>query len=366
MAILLTDGQESVTLEKDKDARKDYYFELADILPPNDPLLSVTWGPSAGITVSDTDHNATDVVAWFSGGAQNTWGSSLATWVTVGGATGQFVVRFFIKEDAETISDLGSALFPNKFTAVANLRRDGLMVAAANHFAGIELGNQYLWSKMVAAEAEISHTLRVKFQPTTFFTTPPTQEQIDDLNGKPWEEDTAYDYDPDMFQGEMWGFIMANNSPLISVSSLRYVYPAPDLVSYEIPADWIRLDKRAGQVRIVPMSVASVPIQAYLLQLMGGGRVVPQMMHMTYVAGLTNAARDYPELVDAVKKLAMLKIIEDGFMPQSGSISADGLSQSISSDMTKYQDTIDAVLNGPKGSNGGLMTAIHGIRLGVM
>ena len=58
----------------------------------------------------------------------------------------------------------------------------------------------------------------------------------------------------------------------------------------------------------------------------------------------------------------MLKIVADAFLPQSGSISADGLSQSLSVDMSKYSEFIDEALNGPHGSNGGLMTKIHGIR----
>ena len=65
-------------------------------------------------------------------------------------------------------------------------------------------------------------------------------------------------------------------------------------------------------------------------------------------------------------KKAVLKILEDSFLPQSGSISADGLSQSLSVDMEKYHDMIDRTLNGGKGSNGGLMTAIHGVRIGVL
>ena len=58
-------------------------------------------------------------------------------------------------------------------------------------------------------------------------------------------------------------------------------------------------------------------------------------------------------------------IITDAFLPQSGSISADGLSQSLSVDVAKYYESIDLAIDGPKGGHGGLMSAIHGIRLGV-
>lgn len=366
MSIILPAGQTTVTIEKDKDARIYSSFDLIELIPPDDTLANVSWESGVGIVVDETSFSTNEVGAWFSGGTQNKWFSAVATWISSSGASDQFVVQVFIKEDAETVSDMGSALFPNKLTAVNDLRRDRLVLAAQTHFGGIELSSSYIWSKLIVAEAEVSRLLRVKLTPTAFFPLPPTQEQIDALDGMPWEEDPAYDYDPDMFQGEMWGFVMTNNKPLISVQSLRYIYPDPGLLSYEIPADWLRLDKKAGQVRIVPASVASLPISAFLMQVIGAGRVVPHMMHLTYVAGLANAARDFPDLVDVVKKVAVLKMIEDSFNGQSGSISADGLSQSTSIDTSKYEDSIDRILNGPKGSNGGLMAAIHGIRLGVM
>lgn len=367
MTISVAEGA-TITIEQDKDARKDYRFSLSGIIPADDTLLSVTWSAPTGITINETSHDATDAVAWISSpaGVQESWYACRATWLTAGGATDQFVVMLFIKKDVEAISGMGSALFPNKFTAVAQLRRDSLMLAAQNHFAGVTLDGAYLWDKLQAAEAQASRTLRVKFQPTAYFPLTPTSAQIAALGTMPWAEDPAYDYDPDMFQGEMWGFIATNNRPLISVTSLNYIFPSPNNVSFEVPAAWIRMDKKYGQVRIVPSTVASVPVSAFLMQIMGGARVIPHMLQLTYIAGLSNAAVDYPDLVDAVKKMAVLKIIEDSFLPQSGSISADGLSQSMSLDMSKYEDSIDRIFNGPKGSNGGLMAAIHGIRLGVM
>ena len=69
-----------------------------------------------------------------------------------------------------------------------------------------------------------------------------------------------------------------------------------------------------------------------------------------------------PEILDVIKKKAVLNVLADSYIPQSGSISADGLSQSMSMDISKYSDAIDDIINGPKGTNGGLMTRIHGIR----
>lgn len=365
MAIEVKEG-EVLWIEQDKDARTSYKFNLAQLLPDGDTLSSVTWTPPAGIT-TEGSFDDTETAAWISGGTASTWYACKVSWVSApSGAMGQFVLRVFIMPDAEIESEMGSALFPNKFTAVSHLRRDGLMVAAANHFSGIDLSSDYLWSKLQAAESEVAHTLRVRLQPTAFFPTTPMQDEIDALNGMPWEEDPGYDYDPEMFLGDKWGFIKTNNAPLISVSKLTYAYPAPAQLSYDIPLEWLRIDKKYGDVRIVPSTAVSLVLSGFLLQVIGAGRMIPQMMRLTYVAGLANAARDYPELVDAVKKKAVLKIIEDGYLPQSGSISADGLSQSMSVDMGKYEDSVDRILNGGKGSNGGLMAAIHGIRLGVV
>ena len=60
-----------------------------------------------------------------------------------------------------------------------------------------------------------------------------------------------------------------------------------------------------------------------------------------------------------VKRMASLKLLKTAFLPQSGSISADGLSQSSSVDVSKWQDEIDHDL-------GALRNAIHGIRFAVL
>ena len=91
-------------------------------------------------------------------------------------------------------------------------------------------------------------------------------------------------------------------------------------------------------------------------------RSIPDMVQVAYTAGLQNIQTEYPEILDVIKKKAVLNVLADSYIPQSGSISADGLSQSMSMDISKYSDAIDDIINGPKGTNGGLMTRIHGIR----
>lgn len=274
--------------------------------------------------------------------------------------------RFRLLVELANAAPTKSALFVRDFV-ISDLRSDQLYLAAQSLLPSVAFSDDYLWSKVIAAESAISHDLRVKFCPTKFFPRTPTSDQIAALNGMPWAEDSAYDYDPEMYRSDRWGFMAIRNAPVISVEELRYAYPSDSDLNYVIPLDWIKLDKKYGQLRLVPTSNGSMALlNGYVLQLLGSARTIPHMLNLTYVAGLENAARDYPELLDAVKKLAVLKVIEDGFIPQSGSISADGLSQSMSADMGKYHDSIDLILNGPKGSNGGLMSAIHGVRMVVM
>lgn len=263
---------------------------------------------------------------------------------------------------------LPSLLFPDPAAAIAKMRRDRLMIAASGAFPAVELDDEYLWDKLRAAESEMAHELRVPLVPTAFFPDTPTDAEIAALNGKPWGIDPGYDYQPaDFAFNDKWGVIKLRNKPLHSVSRIRFAYPGGPTANYDLPLDWVRPDKKYGVIQFVPSSSAfAAPLNAFVMQAIGMGRTIPLAIQLTYVAGLQDAHLNFPELIDAILKKAALKIVEDAFLPASGSISADGLSQSMSNDMDKHHDTIDRILHGGKGSNGGLMAAIHGIRYGVM
>lgn len=354
---------ESPVASQDKDAHRAYIFDLTRLIPADDSIAAVAWTIPTGIVKDGQSLAGNVATVELSGGTVSTWYAVVASWVTVGGLQDQFVLRLFIKADAESLSGLGTALFPNRFTAVARLRADRLLLAAAGALPKISVSDDYLWDKLRAAESETQRELRVFFAPTTMFPDQPTQAEIDALMGAAWAIDPGYDFGPENFYGDKWGLIVTRQKPIISVTSLRMIYPSPGAVDFTFPAEWLRLDRKYGHIRIVPTSTLSLAsLSASVMQLFSS-RVLPQAMEVRYVAGLENATRDYPELVDLVLKRAALKIIGDRFLPQSGSISADGLSQSFSSDMGKHYESIDIIMNGPKGSNGGLMTAIHGIRM---
>jgi hypothetical protein len=277
-----------------------------------------------------------------------------------------FVKRFRVHVEAASVVPR-SLLFVRDLI-VDELRADRLVMMGQTFFAGVTLTDDFLWEKVKAAESEIARTLRVPLVPTQFYANPPDAPTLATLApGMPYAVDPAYDYDPDFFTGEKWGFLVLRQKPLISVGKIRFVYPSPTIGFYDIPGDWLRIDRKYAHIRFVPASSPFVaPLNAFILQALGGGRTIPFAIEVNYVAGLTDPWSTYPELIDAVKKTAVLKIIEDGFLPQSGSISADGLSQSMSIDLKVYRDGINTILNGPPGSNGGLMTAIHGIRMSAL
>jgi len=280
-----------------------------------------------------------------------------------------FVKRFRVH--VETYAAAPRSLLFVRDLIVDELRQNQLVLMGQSFYPGVSLSDDFIWNSVKAAESEMARRLRVPLVPTQFFpftpqqdTTGQIQAEIDALPpGMPWAVDAPYDYDPDFFVGEKWGFIVLRNKPLISVSTFRFAYPAPTTGFYDVPADWLRIDQKYAHIRLVPASSPFVaPLNAFILQALGGGRTIPFALQFTYRAGITNPWGTYPEMIDAIKKMAVLKILENGFLPQSGSISADGLSQNMSVDMEKYRSTIDAIIDGPPGTNGGLMTAIHGIR----
>ncbi|MFZ4538509.1 hypothetical protein [Propionivibrio sp.] len=252
-------------------------------------------------------------------------------------------------------------LFASKTQIVAELRADRLILAGGTYFNTSDITDDYLYSKLIAAEADAARRLRVLLEPTTVFAGEPTDAEITAVGTSPWIEEAAYDYEPELWNTEDWGYLVLRNKLVSKITSLEFVYPAPVAGSFLMPPSWIRLDKKAGHLRFVPggssMSVGA--FSTMILSMMAGGRHVPQMIRVRYTAGMANAARDYPDLIDLIKKMAVLRIINDAFVPQSGSISADGLSQSFSADVDKFSSGVDSML-------GTLRDSLQGVRCMVM
>lgn len=251
-----------------------------------------------------------------------------------------------------------SSLFDRQ-TAVQDLRA-ALLATGLESVAGAEFSDELLWGKLLAAEKDAERRLRVYFQPTEIFPHTPTEAEIAALEGRPWDEEPGYDYEPEFFMGESWGYIATRHKPILEVKRIHFAYPSPAEKVYTIPDSWIRVDKRYGHIRLVPAAQAfSAPLSAYIMQALGGGRTIPFMIHVRYVTGLRNVNTEWPDLVDLVMKMATLRTIIGTFPAQSGSISADGLSGSLSIDLDKWEGVIDKHLDE-------LRDRIHGVRMIVL
>ena len=341
----------------------DYGLDWSDWLArsPGDTIASSTWATASGLLLTDPLYTDTATSVWV-----EVPSTVAADWYLIENAVvtaqGRRDSRICIMRVKPSLT-AGSDLFPNRIIAVARLRQDRLALMAANLMPGITVSDDYLWEKLIAAEAYVAGLLRVPLVPTRYFPIQPTADELAALGGMPWRVDPGYDYVPEMFERDKWGYIVTRHRPVISVEYMRFAYPTQNQGFFDVPLDWLRVDSRPGHVRIVPSNSALLMGTAgFAMTSMINRRSIPDMVQVAYTAGLQNIQTEYPEILDVVKKKAVLSVLVDSYIPQSGSISADGLSQSMSMDVAKYSDAIDEIINGPKGTNGGLMTRIHGIR----
>lgn len=251
-------------------------------------------------------------------------------------------------------------IFSNRPQAIASMKADRLARLAANY--GISPSDEEIYDKLLSAEADLERQLRTWFSPREVIPTVALQAEEDALvaAGATVEREPGYDYNPSMWQGDTWGMIQLRQRPLIAVHRISFYYPGPTTQVWEIPPTWFRVDPKPGLVSLVPDQTAvAMPLNAFILSWMAGARTVPLMVQVRYSAGLTDVAGKWPDLMDTIKKQAVLSILDDEFLPTSGSVSADGLSQSISMDSSKYRDLIDARVER-------LRQAMRGIRLTVV
>lgn len=244
--------------------------------------------------------------------------------------------------------------------------RSRLGPVIANLAPGQTWTDAQLLAFLKSSEAQISQRLGVKLEPTQVFTDDPTDAQITALADldppiAAWIVEPGYDFDPAIFEGERWGRIDTRQLPIISVNSVAWAYPTPANLVYTVPPTWLRVDRKYGAIQMVPSGqFGTAPLSVWVLSVLGGGLNVPFMIRIDYVCGLKDARTDYPNLIDAIYKNATIMLINGLFLPSGGSISADGLSMSQSIKVQDWQDQVDYMLFGPKGSNGGLRQAILG------
>ena len=255
-----------------------------------------------------------------------------------------------------------SVLFPDQGGTLASLRAQ---LAAMGVGLAAALSDADLWRLVQAAEADLQRRLRVYLQPTVILPDDAPHSEVQALldAGTPFATEAVYDYSPNQYMGDAWGFTQLRQKPLITLQSMQFAYPTPGNLVYDVPAEWIRADKKYAQLHLVPTGMTSLaPLSGYMLSTIAGGRNVPMIVRVRYTAGLSDAHELWPDLTNVAQRLAAFKALQGQFLPQSTSISADGLSQSSSIDLDKW-------MHGPGGIDAtidALYDFIHGPRLAVL
>ncbi len=329
----------------------DYTLDWSESLEADDEIASVEWTADAGLTVDRKSHGGLLATAWLSGGLA---GRSYAVRCAVTTASGRMdskVFRLFVRDPGAAAMAAGrhSAFAPLP-EAVARFRRDRLAGPMRTWMAGTELSDEYVAERLLAAEAHAERRLRVFLTPTEVLPPSATQDEKDALDaaGTRWRDDPGHDHDPRAWNSpRQWGAIWLRHRPVLAVHGVRIVLPGGRNSGHmDVPQDWLRVDPRAGEVQMVPSGGAlGLAFGGVGLALFGAGLNLPLAVHVRYRAGLADVRRDVPDLLALVQRMAVLDILGDGFIAASGSISADGLSQSRSWDPDKQRAEIDGALD---------------------
>lgn len=208
-----------------------------------------------------------------------------------------------------------------------------------------EISPTKAWASLMSSEQEVIRKIKVPLEPVEVYSVvPPSPDEILALGDTPYVVEPGYDM-PANFFGAGWGTIKLSTRPVIEVKSIQFVFPAPLQTAYTIPPNWVFPDLKSGIVQFIPApTVSGVPAGAISMHLMSMGMDVPQMIRIRYSAGLQSSSPYLAEIQDLIMRLAVLRQVK--FAPQSGSISADGLSRSMSADVDKFQAAIDEELEG--------------------
>jgi len=350
-----------LTVEKSIGQAAEYSLDFTGDLAVGDTLSSADWSVDSGLPALQMGVTSTVATVQLQAGGVVGWHLVRCTATTANGDQLQQEFWVYVRDTTVLGQGIVSA-FPSLASAVAALRRDRLIVAAQTFAPDQPLQDDYLLEKLVAAEATIQRALRIFLTPREMLPFGAAQSEIDALTaaGSVVEMEPGYDYTPDIFEGNTWGLMVLRQKPIIQVHSITFSYPAPSDTLFTIPNEWIRPDLKYGTLNLVPVQTAiSLPLNAFILSALGGGRTVPLMLQVRYSAGLANCAQTHPDILDLIKKEAVLSIIEDMYVPASGSVSADGLSQSISFQADNYRKSIDAKIER-------LRQSIHGVRMMMM
>lgn len=334
------DDERGLWAEQGESARIDYAVSWADWLQAGDSIASSVWKAQDGLQVEDGGIVGADAVVWVSGGKPGEWYWLRNAVTSAGGRREVAECLVHVRPGAAA----RSAVFGSRGAALVRMR-DSLKALGESILPDAQFSNDVLWAKILAAEVELAGLLQVPLEPTEIFPSKPTAAELLALDGRPYMVEVGYDMPPDFFASGMWGALQLRQRPVLAVTGLSFVYPSLSTSVFNVPLDWIRLDAKYGQIRLFPTGqVVTAPLSIFVLQAMGQGTNVPHMIRVRYRAGIDASLPEFADVRELVLHGAGLRILQDLHVPQSSSVSADGLSQSESLDVSKgYEDWLARV-----------------------
>lgn len=225
-------------------------------------------------------------------------------------------------------------IFPSKADALARMRASLASVSDALVDKST-ITDDALWFRLQSAASELQGALGVPLTPTRVFGGHVDKNALTGLTG-PYMVEPGYDLPPDFFAAGRWGGLQLRVRPVISIERFVFQHPALPQPVFEVPASWIILDHKYGMVNLVPQAITTTgPLSMFTVQAMAGGMNVPAMIQVDYTAGIDLRDPRYASVLDAVYQMANLRLLQSVVAPQSASVSADGLSQSVSVDIDR-------------------------------
>jgi len=206
--------------------------------------------------------------------------------------------------------------------------------------------DEAIMDQIYAAEDFYEHDLHTRFKPTRVISDARLREssidpavKVTDFNPAADIEEPAYQYDKGLFNEDRWADIPLGWSPIIRLTKVFFWYPGTAIgSSWQIPLDWMRLDRQMGQFQIVPASGPLLPLlslNTYVLGALAGGRSIPNSLFIDYDIGFEAGELDanHRDLIKGVSLIASMFVFGVASVARTGgaqslSLSLDGLSRS--------------------------------------
>jgi len=202
-----------------------------------------------------------------------------------------------------------------------------------------------LYNKLRAAEDYYEHRLQVSFGRKRIVSNARARLGLASAAGLTAADydldEVAFDFNPAWFTGGRWGQFPLPYRPIASVERVFLAFPG---IGYRnpwmIPATWLQVDYRLGQLEIIPLdgsdlSAVKLQLLPVMVPWVSGTTRIPKVLHVDYTVGLTRGELQagHADLLEAVRirtlllAFGVLSTVRSGGLG-SFSLSADGLSES--------------------------------------